>query len=106
MSALIQRIFQEMPERYRAGSSTGGTYYFSIGESKYTVTLSADTCVVEDGKTVDKADYILMTTPELFEKMVIRGKMPGPMDIARGRIKTNDPIALGKLRDYFDFSGV
>ncbi len=106
MSALIERIFQEMPDRYRAGSASGGTYYFSVGDRKYTVTLSSDGCVVEDGKTVDKADYVLKTTPELFERMVIRGKMPGPIDIARGKVKTNDPLALKRLRDYFDFSGI
>ena len=106
MSALIDRIFSEMPGRYRVGSAESSVYYFSIGDKKYTVKLSKDGCVVENGRTVEKADYILKTTPELFEKMVVKGKMPGPIDIARGKVKTNDPRALMNLRDYFDFSGV
>jgi hypothetical protein len=38
--------------------------------------------------------------------MVVHGKMPGPIDIARGKVKTNDAGALMKLRELFDFSGL
>jgi hypothetical protein len=38
--------------------------------------------------------------------MVLHGKMPGPIDIARGKVKTNDVGALSKLRDLFDFKGL
>ena len=103
----IKKIFDEMPGRYIKGSATKATtYYFSIGDSKFTVTIDPDAVKVADGKTVDKADVILKTTPDLFEKMVIKGKMPGPIDIARGKVKTNDPAGLQKLRTMFDFSGV
>ena len=103
----IKRIFEEMPGRYIKGSADKATvYYFSIGSSKYTVKIDKDAIAVEDGKTVDNADVILKTTPELFEKMVIKGKMPGALDIARGKVKTNDPAGLQKLRTMFDFKGV
>ncbi len=106
MSANIDRIFQEMPARYRSGSASGGRYYFSIGSHKYTVELSPQACTVTPGKADGTADYVLKTTPELFEKMVLRGKMPGPLDVARGKVKTNDPRALAALRGYFDFDGL
>jgi putative sterol carrier protein len=103
----IPDIFEAMPSRFRKGQATRKTsYYFSIGDHKYTVHVEPDACRVEPGKTVENADVVLKTTPELFEKMVIHGKMPGPIDIARGKIKTNDPVALKRLRDFFDFSGV
>jgi long-chain acyl-CoA synthetase len=103
----IEQLFTAMPTRYRAGKVAKPTsYYFSIGDHKYTVKLDAQTCVVESGKTLENADCVLKTTPELFEKMVLKGKMPGPIDIARGKVKTNDPGALMKLRDLFDFSGL
>jgi hypothetical protein len=38
--------------------------------------------------------------------MVVQGKLPGAIDIAMGRIKTNDPMGLQKLREWFDFSGL
>jgi hypothetical protein len=103
----IEQLFTAMPTRYRAGKVAKPTsYYFSIGDHKYTVKLDPQTCVVETGKTIENADCVLKTTPELFEKMVLHGKMPGPIDIARGKVKTNDPGALMKLRDLFDFSGL
>ena len=104
---MIERIFQEMPSRYIKGSASKPTvYYFSIDANKYTVTIDADGCTVENGKTVDNADIILKTTAKIFENMVLRGKLPGPLDIARGKIKTNDPAGLSALKTWFDFSGV
>lgn len=104
---LTAQIFEQMPQRYLKGKvSARKVFYFSIGEFRATVTLEPDGIEVEPNKKVDNADVVLKTTPQLFEKMVIKGKMPGPIDIARGKIKTNDPIALKALRDYFDFSGI
>lgn len=103
----IKKIFAEMPKHYIKGSADKPTtYYFSVGDSKYTVKIDGDSVTVEDGKTVDNADVVLKTTPELFEKMVLKGKAPGPIDIARGKIKTNDPMGLQKLRTMFDFKGM
>ena len=103
----VKRIFDEMPKRYVTGKATKTTvFYFSIGDFKATVTIAPDGVTVEENKKVDNADVVLKTTPELFEKMVLKGKMPGPIDIARGKIKTNDPMGLKGLRDYFDFKGL
>lgn len=107
MSANIKQIFEKMPSHFIKGKVSKATvYYFSIGSDKYTVKIDADSVSVEPGKTVENADVILKTTPELFEKMVIKGKAPGPIDIARGKIKTNDPAGLQKLRELFDFKGL
>lgn len=103
----IKRIFDEMPGRYIKGSADKAiNYYFSIGDSKFTVKVDPEQVVVDQGKTLDNADVILKTTPELFVKMVIKGKMPGALDIARGKVKTNDPGGLQKLKTMFDFKGV
>ena len=100
----IPEIFRNMPARYRgAGLSTPRTYYFSIGDHKYTVRLTPQSCVVEDGKTVDNADCVLKTTPDLFEGMVLRGKLPGALDIARGRFKTSNVALLQDLPTLFSF---
>ena len=98
----VRDIFLNMPARYipKAGLPTR-TYYFSVGEERWTVTMHADRCEATPGKTVDNADVVLKCDPGLFEKMVLHGKMPGPLDIARGKIKTNDPGRLTALRDYF-----
>jgi hypothetical protein len=99
----VSRIFTHMPSRYKPGVlTTSRSFYFSVGDLKYTVKLTPQTCVVETGKTVEAADVVLKTTPELFERVVLRGEMPGMMDIARGKFKTNDPAGLQQLRDLFD----
>lgn len=104
----IPQIFEKLPAHYKPGKITGkSVYYFSIGEHKYTVVLEPERCTVEPGKTAEgEGVVVLKTTPQLFEKMVIHGKLPGPLDIARGKVKTNDPVALSRLRDHFDFSGL
>ncbi|MCB9780152.1 MAG: hypothetical protein H6742_16415 [Alphaproteobacteria bacterium] len=98
----VREIFQAMPSRYvpSPGMATK-TYYFSVGPEKWTVSMHADRCEAVPGKTVDNADVVLKCDPALFEKMVLHGKMPGPIDIARGKIKTNDPAALQALKDRF-----
>lgn len=98
----VREIFQKMPERYvpKPGMATR-TYYFSVGEERWTVTMRADRCEAAPGKLVEHADVVLKCDPGLFEKMVLEGKNPGPLDIARGKIKTNDPTALGALRERF-----
>lgn len=104
--ATIPEIFDAMPQRYRADRvDDDKIFYFSLGAHKYTLIVTPDKAVVEEGKTED-ADVVLKTTPELFEKMVLHGKMPGPLDIARGKIKTNDATALRDLRNIFDFTGL
>jgi hypothetical protein len=98
----IPQIFAEMPGRYRVGAvQAPRSYYFSIGDHKYTVKLTSQACVVEAGKTLANADCVLKTTPDLFERMVINGELPGALDIARGRFKTNDPSKLRDLRGLF-----
>ncbi len=103
----VRTIFEQMGSRYITGKvSETRVYYFSIGDFRATVTLRSDGIDVEPGKKVEHADVVLKTTPALFEKMVLKGKAPGPIDIARGKVKTNDPLALKKLREYFDFKGI
>lgn len=105
--SVVARIFEEMPSRYIKGKVSKRTvYYFSIGTAKTTVTLEPESITVQPDTKVDDADVVLKTTPELFEKMVLKGKMPGAFDIARGKVKTNDPVALKNLRSYFDFKGL
>lgn len=93
-------IFDAMPGRYIAGKLARPlTFYFSIGDEKYTVRL-AEACVVTPGKT-ENADCVVKSDPAIFEALVLRNKAPGPFDIARGKFKTNDPGLLLALKDCF-----
>ena len=105
--SVIPKIFDAMSTRFIKGRvKSPRTYYFSIGDHKYTLKVTPDTCTVEKGKTIDNADVVLKATEEIFEKMVLHGKLPGALDVARGKIKTNDIGGLKDLKDWFDFSGL
>lgn len=69
-------------------------YYFSLGEFKKTVRLSADGCVVEDGRTVDDADCVCKTDETFFLSIWEDGYRPGMGDFMSGKIKSNNPSAL------------
>ncbi len=97
-----RKIFEALPSRYQTGKvSRPLTYYFSVGPEKWTVTLNPEDCTARQGKHTDSADCVLKCDPGLFEKMVLKGKKPGPLDIARGKIKTSDVDLLRKLPEYF-----
>ena len=99
----VRQIFEQMSTRYQPGRvSKTTTYYFSVGPEKWTATLEPDGCEVQPGKLVDNADCVLKCDPGLFEKMVLKGKKPGPLDIARGKIKTSDVDLLKKLPTFFE----
>jgi hypothetical protein len=97
-------ILREMPSRYKAGAAPQPvTYYLSIDDTRATVFVGPDGCRVESGKAVESADCVLKTTEKIFVNVVLHGKAPGPIDIARGRFKTSNPEALLKLRDMFRY---
>lgn len=94
-------IFAAFPSRYIPGRiARPVTYYFSVGDDKYTVKLDAAVCTVTPGKT-EHADCVIKADPGVFQALVLQGKAPGALDIARGRFKTNDPSLLLALKDCF-----
>jgi len=95
-------IFEQMAGRYRTGSVDKTlSYYFSVGSEKWTATLHPDHCDVQEGRHTASADCVLKCDPKLFSQMVLEGKRPGPFDIARGKIKTNNVALLKALPEYF-----
>jgi len=98
----IEKIFQQMPSRYVSGKVDRELiYYFSIGADKWTVYIDPEKCEAKKGKLSNSADCIVKIEPKLFTDMVLRGKKPGMMDIARGKIKTNDQKLLLKMVQFF-----
>lgn len=92
---MIESIFQELPSQFTSDSLSGPmSFYFSMGETKKTVQLSADGCQVSDGKAVDNADCVCKTSEEFFLKIWQEGYRPGMKDFLSGTIKSNDPNKL------------
>ena len=104
MDPTIPQMFEHMPAQYNAGVlSAPRTYYFSLGSHKFTAKMTPDACVIEQGKTVDSCDCVLKTTEKIFTALVLHGKRPGTLDVARGRFKTNDLALLSELGNLFTF---
>lgn len=70
------------------------TFYFSLGDTKKTVTLTPESCEVSDGKVVADADCVCKTSPEFFVKIWDEDYRPGMKDFFSGTIKSNNPNAL------------
>ena len=53
----IAAIFQSLPKRFQKGNvKTPRTFYFSLDDEKWTVTLAPDACEVKPGKPPQDAD--------------------------------------------------
>ena len=64
----IHAIFDGMPARYIKGQVTSPvSYYFSVGDEKWTATLHPDHIDMVEGRQGD-ADCVLKCDPKLFEK--------------------------------------
>ena len=88
-------IFSAMPGSFVTGVvDTDTVYYFSLGDIKKTVRLSAARCVVEDGRTVEDADCVCKTDEAFFLSIWEDGFRPGMGDFMSGKIKSNNPPAL------------
>lgn len=92
---MIDDIFRQMPNSFVTACAPKTTsYYFSMGDCKKTVVLSATECVVTDGRAVDNADCVCKTSPEFFCKIWDEGYKPSMKDFLSGTIKSNDPDSL------------
>lgn len=100
----VEEVFELVVERYRPGVlSEPRTYYFSLAEHRYTLKLTPQAAEVVPGPSEGNADVVLKTTPEIFIGLVLHGTRPRARDIARGRFKTNNPMALAQMSELFSF---
>jgi hypothetical protein len=91
-------IFATLQGSYKKGVFTvPTTFYFSIDDVRKTLTLDADSCLIEDGKTVEDADCVCKTSAAMFNRIWIDGYRPGIMDFMGGAIKSNAPQLLPQL---------
>jgi putative sterol carrier protein len=98
----MQEIFATFQDSYVKGVFTvPTTFYFSIDDTKKTVTLDAAGCRIEEGKTVEEADCVCKTSEEMFKRIWNDGYRPGIMDFMGGAIKTNAPQLLQQYLSAF-----
>lgn len=99
---MIEDIFNSLSQLFVPAAVTlPASYYFSLGNIKKTVRLTPDSCIVEDGKTVESADCVCKTSPDFFLKIWQEGYRPGMKDFLAGTIKSNNPGALQNFLKSF-----
>lgn len=98
----ISAVFRALPSRFRRELVEEDlSFYFSIDDEQWTVMVTLETCIVEPGKAVDRADCFLKTTREIFLGTINGTYMPTMTDLIMGRVKTNNPFLLQKFRELF-----
>jgi long-chain acyl-CoA synthetase len=98
-------VFEELRERFVPGAVAEPlSYYFSLGDERWTVRATRVEVEVAKGKTVESADCVLKTSPVLFERIVREAWVPGPGDFMSGQIKTNNVAHLLTMQKLFQLS--
>jgi len=98
-------VFAELEERFVSGAVQAPvSYYFSIGDERWTVRATGQDVEISRGKTVDVADCVLKTTPGAFERIVREAWVPGASDFVSGQIKTNSVAHLLTLQKIFQLN--
>lgn len=99
---MVEDVFSGLPLLYQSGKvTTPLCYYFSLGDSRKTVKLSPESCLVEEGKTVETADCVCKTSEKFFLKIWQDGYRPGLKDFMSGTIKSNKPDLLKTFLEAF-----
>ncbi|MBT8354119.1 MAG: hypothetical protein KJO60_06335 [Desulfofustis sp.] len=92
---MIDTIFTSLPDAFVPGVVEEPlVYYFSLGATKKTVRVDVQSCIVEEGRTVDEADCVCKTEESFFMSIWNDGYRPSMGDFLSGKIKSNNPTAL------------
>jgi len=99
-------LFAELQERFVAGAvDRPVSYYFALGEDRWTVRVSRDACEVMPGKVVNPADCVLKTTPAIFTRIVREAYTPSPAEFVSGAVKSNNINLLFTFQKVFQLQG-
>lgn len=91
----IAYIFQTLPARFQGSViDTPRTYYFSLEEEKWTVSLSTDKCEVTRGKPATDADCAFEASKQMFLDVWHGNYVPSANDFLTGAIKCDNPRLL------------
>jgi long-chain acyl-CoA synthetase len=98
----LHDVFQELERRFAPNAVERPTsYYFSLGEDRFTLLLSKESCEVKEGKHVAAADCVLKTSPDLFARIVREAYVPSPAEFMSGAVKTNNVGLLLEFQKAF-----
>jgi putative sterol carrier protein len=100
----VTKVFERLPKLFQKGNVTKErTFYFSLDDEKWTVTLGKDQCTVKPEKTED-ADCFFKASKEMFLDVWNGRHTPSVTDFVTGAIKSNNPLLLKEFVGAFQKS--
>ena len=85
------------------------SWYFSLGDLKYSVAVSEDACSVSPGRPQGgSADCVVKAEPDMIRRLILDAYIPTPAEFVSGAIKTNDIPLLIEFSRVFgltDYQG-
>ena len=94
MPSEVARIFERLPSLFQKGNvEKERTFYFSLDDEEWTVTLSRESCTVKPEKAED-ADCFFKASKEMFLDVWNGRHTPSVTDFVTGAIKSNNPLLL------------
>jgi long-chain acyl-CoA synthetase len=101
----LHDIVHSLERRFAPGVVERPTsYYFALGDDRFTLFVSKDTCEIKAGKHAESADCVLKTSPELFTRIVREAYVPSPGEFMSGAVKTNNVNLLLTFQQVFRLS--
>jgi len=81
------------------------SWYFSMGEVRWTVIIDEDGCRVLEGRPPGgSADCVVKASPDIIKRLIQDSYVPGPSEFVSGVIKTNDIPGLIEFSRVFDLN--
>jgi long-chain acyl-CoA synthetase len=81
------------------------SWYFSLGDLKYSVAVTLDGCKVNPGRPQGgSADCVIKASPEMIRRLICEAYVPTPAEFVSGAIKTNDIPLLIEFSRVFDLT--
>jgi long-chain acyl-CoA synthetase len=95
----LHDVFRSLERRFAPGVVERPTsYYFSLGDDRFTLFVSKDACEIKSGKHAESADCVLNTSP------VREAYVPSPGEFLSGAVKTNNVNLLFTFQQVFRLS--
>jgi long-chain acyl-CoA synthetase len=101
----LHDVVRSLERRFAPGVVERPTsYYFALGDDRFTLFVSKDACEIKSGKHAESADCVLKTSPELFTRIVREAYVPSPGEFLSGAVKTNNVNLLFTFQQVFRLS--
>ncbi len=101
----LEAEFERLRGQFVKGATSDKvSYYFSLGNEKWTLEASPEACEIERGKPPGKADCVLKTSPEMFTR-IVNGYTPSATEFMTGKVKSNNVQLLYTFQKIFNLTG-